>query len=598
MPLDSAPGERVVNAAEARGSAVAVSPDGVAHLVVVTRGWALVVDPIAGTTRQLSLPDRSFPFACLATRDGHVVTGGSGWVAEIDPVTGTVTTLEVCAGEEVVGMAWAEGDDGALWFTTYPGALLVRWDRAAGMFGDPIALSATEHYATHLAVDHLGWVYAGLGTTRRSVVALPPEVGASVVPVADRNGVGCGQVRRDRDGDVLVSLESDEVHPDPESLTDWAPVLAGQLQQPRPPSGFETFGAGFARVHVPVAASWRVAELDLPEHRLVVEGLGAARQVGLPYDSDGAELSPFIAIDDARGLLGTSNHPLQLWSHDLRSGRSVVHGRAVIAPADGNIAAWARWGRFRVGASYTSGRVHLCDPGRPWEEGRNPVLLGTFRDIYRPRCAVVVDDLFVAGGYGAYGETGGGLAFVELPSGRATTLTHHQVVPHQATTALAALSDGLVLGATSLEAPGGAGRTAPGAAQAYLLDLATRVVGARWEPVEGVATWSAAATTADGLVHLVSHDGVHVLVDPGRPGSGEVVSRIDLGPMAHGGAVRDGAVMYLVHERGVVAADLVTHEVVVGHRSAVPLTAGGAVVDGTLFAGSGPRLVALRLDLA
>lgn len=587
-----------VNAAEARGTAITVAPDGAAHVVVAARGWVLVVDAATGSCTQVPLPDDSYPFACLATRDGRFLTGGAGWVVEIDPVTGHVTSQELCPGEEVVGMAWAEGLAGEIWLTTYPSALLVRWDRRAGTFSPPLPLSADDHYATHLAVDGIGWVYAGIGTTQRTVVAVPPG-SREVRALLAAEGTGSGQARRATDGTVHVSVDADGTHPDSVDVR-WATVLGGEVAEWQPSRGkpvpdFETLGSGFARIHCPVQVSWRVAELDLPEHRLTLVSAGGPRSYQLSYTCAGADLSPFVRVPGGGAhLIGTSNHPLQLWSADLADGRTQTHGRRVVAPADGNVAAWAAWGTRLAGISYTEGRLHLFDPDQPWRPGHNPVFLGEHRQVYRPRCAVVVGDLLVAGGYGGYGDTGGGLALVELPSGRSTALSHLEVVAHQATTTLVGLGPSLVVGATSVDAPGGAGATTT-SATAYLLDLDRRSVRHRWQPVPDVATWSASAVDANGRVHLVSRDGLHAVTDPYRPGPAEIVATTDLGPMAYGGSVRTTDGWYLVHERGVVSVDLANHAVSVVHRSEQPLTAGGAVVDGTLYVGSGPELLGLRL---
>jgi len=577
----------MVNAAEARGAAITVDSARGARLVVCSRGWALVADPDTGASTQLELPDDSFPFACLATSDATVVTGGASWVCEIDPIRLTVRHVQLCPDEEITGFAWADDGHGGVWLTTYPSCLLLRWDRASDTVSDPVPLHPTEQYAGHLAVDDDGWVYVGIGTTRRILVSFDPATG-ELTTLAERGATGCGQIRRGRDGQVYGHVDADEIHPDPQQPAHWLRLHRGTAT-PVPTAAPSSFhGRGFARIHEPVAAPWQVIELDLPEHRL--RTTARPQPITLAYDSAGAELSPLVTGPTGR-IHGTSNHPLQLF--DVTSdGEATVYGLAPVAEAGGNICAWARWRRVLVGVAYAGGHLYVLDPAAPVQAGVNPVHLTKFDQIHRPRCVLVHGDTAIWGGYGPYGSDGGGLALTDLVTGRSRILEHDAVVPHQATTTLAMVGETMLLGATSVETPGGATRFANDAV-VYLLDVAAARVTHTGVPVPGVATWSAAASGADGLVRLVSAEGLCVFVDPGSLEAVGPVQRLDLGPAAYGSGITTDEALLVVHRDGVARSGLQDNTIEVVYRSDRPLTAGGAVVGDRLYVASGSHLLEL-----
>lgn len=591
-----------VDAAEARATTVTVSALG-ARVNICFRGALLAVDPETAQCRQIDLPDAGFPFAAISTTDGRTVTGGSwfgaetdpasrqaSWIAEIEPVHGDVRAHRVCPGEQVIGLGLGEAADGAVWFTTYPGALLVRWDRSADTFAEPVRLSETEEYPTHVAVDRDGWVYVGIGTTTRSVVALGPDATEAAV-ILHSPQPGCGYVRLGADGIVYGHIDSPHLHPEPDLQARWYRFDSGVPVPVAEPAPGAVTGTGFDRIHQVNPAPWTVVEVDLP-HRRLVTSHPRSRVTPLTYRSSGAELSAFRLGPTGR-LHGTSNHPLQLFDADPATGHAVLHGLSPVAEAGGNICAWSVWGELMAGVAYTGGHLYLLDPAAPVAAGTNPRHLGAHPEAGRPRCCLVVGDTLVWSGYGDYGHSGGGLVLSELPSGRSQVIGHRQIAEHQGTTALCLLDERTVLGGTSVESPGGAPVRARDAT-AYVFDVRARRLIRSFVPRPGVRTWSGAARCPDGSVHLVSVDGTHLLVDPEKGSTVRELGSVDVGDLAPGGCLVDSETMWLIAERGITRVDLTRHRVDLIARSPWPLTAGGALVGADLYAGSGSHL--LRFD--
>ncbi|MDQ0615338.1 hypothetical protein QF046_002979 [Microbacterium sp. W4I4] len=595
----------LVDAAEARAAAILHPPggDGSAVVAVCAKGWVLLTDPETGRSRQLPLPDDSFPFAGLGTSDGRFVTGGSiygidpeatsavgSWISELDPASGQVRTRIIDQGDELIGLAFAEDADGGIWFTTSPGSSLLRWDRWTDALSEPVSLSDSEQYPAHLAIDRYGWVYAGLGTTTRSIIAVPPDGGAGIVLLSTPEA-GTGYVRRGVDGEVYGHIDAAELHPVDDAPAHWWRFEQGVAHRVPAPAAPTFRGRGFSRIHGEDPPNWSLIELDTGDRRLITAHPGL-RNTRLDYRSEGAELSPFRLGPTGR-LHGSTNHPLQLFDADPVTATVSVHGLAPVAEAGGNVCAWAAWGDLLAGVAYTGGHLYLLDPVRAIEAGINPVHLGAFPEVGRPRCAVVDGDTLIWGGYPDYGGEGAGLILTDLRARTSTVLSDEQVIGGQSTTALAVLEPGLVLGGTSIENPGG-GIPSGSAAYVYLLSSSEHAVTDRFVPDDNVTTWSGAAPSPDGTVHLVSSDGVHVLVDPCGGRRVERLARVDGGPMAYGGCFIHEGALWTIQERAITRVDLQTHEVVVRHRSSSPLTTGGAVVGRDLLAGSGPRLVRIR----
>lgn len=593
----------LVDSAEARSAAILQARDGSARLAVCARGWVLIVDPLTGSSTQVALPNDSYPFSGLGTHDGTFITAGSRygieaeaeeealcWLSEVDPLTEEVRSVSACPGEELLGLAFAEDPDGGVWFSTYPSALVVRWDRRMQTFSEPIRVSDTEQYPSHLAVDRHGWVYAGVGTTTRSIVAIPPGASAGTTLLLDERA-GSGYVRLGLDGEVYGHVDATEMQPVEGAPAYWWRFEAGKMFPVEEPAPSEYRGRSFDRIHGRDPEAWSLVELNLAEHRLVTTH-PEVRTTPLEYRSAGAKLSPFRMGPTGR-IHGTSNHPLQLFDADPLTGEAVVHGLAPVEEARGNICAWAPWRDLMIGVAYVGGHLYLLDPAAEVSAGSNPAHLGRFEEVGRPRCALVAGDTLVWGGYSDYGGRGGGIVVTDLPTRTSTVLTHDEVVPGQSTTALTLLGPGVVLGATSIENPGGAPVTAA-AAEVYQLDVVTRTVTDRFTPVEGVETWSGAATSPDGLVHLVSFDGLHALIDPATQQTVEILARIDLGNMAVGGCFLHEGAMWTVQQRGITRVDLTTHEVEQRYLSDRPLTSGGVVNGDDVLVGAGSHLLRVR----
>ena len=500
-----------VAADESRSAAVCTNAQGERRFVIAARGYVLVVDPATGDCRQLPFPAGlvDYPFASIGARDGLFYTGAGHLFMALDPFA-PAWRFHSCPvpGESIIAFSLAEGPDGAIYASTYPGCHLFRYDpvtQAIAAFG---RMDETQEYVSHLAVDDAGWVYLGIGTERKNLLAYHPATGErrQLLPDCARTR-GAGHVHLGTDGQVYGHwgegwhrYHAGTGMPVPESET--APWLYT--------------GQGYNRIHR--SADLAVRHFSLPDRELVLR----ERPITLGYESRGAHLAPMVAGPDGN-LYGTAMHPLQFYTYRPAEQKLINYGgRAVEKGGGGNICAYAVQGAVIAGAAYAGGLFYLFDPAMPvtndGQGDRNPRLVARHEEIHRPRCALAHPDgrHIIWGGFAGYGAVGGALAIHDLVTGTAQLLSDQEVAADQSTLCLGALAGGDLIGGTSILAPGGA---RPRAAEAvlYRLDWATGKVAWRSAPIPGAREIALLAVDRHQRVHAITGDSLYFAFDPASP---------------------------------------------------------------------------------
>jgi hypothetical protein len=412
--------------------------------------------------------------------------------------------------------------------------------------------------------------------------------------------VGSGHVHLGTDGHVYASMPVDTSGGrGGGGLSSWYRLLAGQAEpvQAADVSPSLYSGSGYHKLHGNLGNGRRIASWQLAEGELSIEEPDRSETIiELRYSGSGTALSPIVAGPDGR-LYGTSNHPLHLYRYDPKR-RELINfgGKAVERGGGGNICAFAAQGPYLIGAAYAGGLVHLLDTrsevGRDPERVRNPRLLFADARIHRPRCAVAHPDgeHVLYGGFPGYGAVGGALGVVRVPDGTVTVYDHDVVVPYQSTVGLAVLSGGDVIGATSIETPGGASPLADEAVL-YRMDWSQRRVVQLWRPVQGARELSHIVSDDKGYVYGLTSDSVYFVFDPV---SEKLLYRCDLADW--GGIVRQGLVavrragtgesaLFGLLSGALFRIDSVSLQPVLLARLPRTATCGLAYVDGKLYYG-------------
>jgi hypothetical protein len=132
-------------------------------------------------------------------------------------------------------------------------------------------------------------------------------------------------------------------------------------------------------------------------------------------------------------------------------------------------------------------------------------------------------------GFPGYGYTGGGMVFYDLQTNTAKVLSSQDLLPGQSTIALRQLPNGLLVGGTSTEAPGGGHQLATKSV-IYLMDPATRKVLSQTEigpdiySLEVLSNGNVVGVTRDSHLFIFDPNAKKVLSDIDVKSSGGVLN--------------------------------------------------------------------------
>lgn len=589
--------------AESRGFVAAHDAEGQSLLIALSldlspRGWLLLIDPATGRTEQFPFPEGMAnipPFASLLSGNGRFYTFSGNTFLEFDPAgrQWRFHGVPPGAGLHVTGSAMCDGPGGRIFAGMHQNCQLVSYDpqtrelRAHGRFDE------AEQYVNTLVADAAGWIYAGIGTARQNVVAINAETGEQVqIPTEDQRTHGSGHVHGAADGNVYGRVGGS-----------WWRLHAGRAEgipADQVPAAVPSGAIGWGQRDATLPDGSRV-RLTLPERRMTITATdGNSRQVSFEYESEGAAITSLAAGPDGC-IYASTCHPMHLVRYDPRADVLTDLGH-VPAIGGGNLCAMIAAGDFLYGADYGGGRIWRYDPRLPWQpehnQQPNPRALAQYEvDLCRPRACITDPSQrwVVSSGFAAYGLCGGGLAIHDRQTGQTELLTHKDVIEHESTTTLRFAAPGLLVGGTSVDAPGG-GHPQAKQGTLYLFDLATRKVIYRTNPVADAREVFSIEVGPDGLVYGLAAGSKFFVFDPETR---EVVHREDL---AHyGGLPRQTLVrepdgnIYAAFRTSLVRITPGTFD----HKQvAVPptaITAGAVILDGRLYYASGSRIWSCRL---
>ncbi|WJH35116.1 hypothetical protein N6H14_03095 [Paenibacillus sp. CC-CFT747] len=286
-----------VRADETRSGAVCRNGSGEERVVLAARGYVLIVNPETGECRQVPFPEGlcDYPFASHSTESGLFLTGAGPLLMILDPWQGEfLAWFRPEPEEEIVGFAFAEGPDGTVYATTYPGCRLIGWNPKTGTCLRVGRLDDRSRYAMTLAAGADGWLYAGLGTETAGLAAYRPADGARSTFRGGTPCRGSGQVHLGADGAVYGSLPAGEAEMEAASEPKrWFRLAEGKAvpvsEAEVSPSAYG--GTGYNKLHRPRTGGRRILDWQLADNRLVIEGEGEARTVPLVYEGNGTALS-------------------------------------------------------------------------------------------------------------------------------------------------------------------------------------------------------------------------------------------------------------------------------------------------------------------
>lgn len=510
-----------VDAVESRTAAICTNSAGDCRVVIAAKGFLLVVDPVTENCRQHPFPNHhsEYPYDTFSSRNGMFYVGAGSLFYAFDPFQLIyVDAIAVDDKDELCGFSYAENEQGHIFMASYPHSRLYRYRPLERDFTSYGSMDDEQKYPSHMAVDAYGWVYIGIGTTRKNIIAFHTESGLKKsLLLEEARSIGMGRVRQGPSLQAYAQLGDQWVRVEQGSMVE--PLPADEI----PASLYTDAEISFGKFHRQLPGDWKVLSHSLSDRELILqhESTAQLRTIKLRYRSEGAMLSP-LALGPNENIYGTSNHPLHFYTYDSLSPASkpINYGARIIQHgAGGNIAAYAVQGNLLIGAAYTQGRLHLYDVTKPIQlhesEQRNPICVAEHVEVHRPRCAIALRDgeHIAYGGFPGYGMVGGALCFYNLNTGNDQLIPHTRLIPNQSTVALAEAGDGTLIGGTSIETPGGADPKAE-TASLYLLDWQKETVLRSWQLRQNIREYSMLLIDSRGWIHTLTSCCAYLVWDP------------------------------------------------------------------------------------
>ncbi|MBS4191607.1 hypothetical protein KHA94_15565 [Bacillus sp. FJAT-49705] len=599
----------LVNAEESRTAAQCINKEGEERFVIAAKGFVLIINPSTDETRQLFFPEKyvEYPFASFSSEEGFFYTGAGKMLMVIDPFKERIIDYKwIENGDEIFGFSFAEHSYGHMFFTSYPRCHLLQYNLKTKTLIDHGSMDETEKYPASVAVDRHGWVYIGIGTERKNVIAYHPETKEkrSLVPCHQRTR-GAGHVYKGEDGSVYGHWEARDLK-DVNDSSQWWVLLDGYGQQVQNVSPSLYSGNGFNRIHRNAQASYKVLEHNLAEGFLVVKKeQEKEKRIEFSYQSEGATLSTLFSIR-GQHIYGTSMHPLHLFGFDLESNVVRNYGGSVIENGGGgNIVAYAVQGKKMFGFAYAGGKIYEFNLEQPiyyTEKSRNPKLISEHKWIHRPRCAISHPDgvNIIWGGFPDYGLTGGGLGIYNVNTRENKVISHTSIVPNQSTVCLGVFRSGDILGGTSIETPGGASSNEK-EGKLYLFDWENKEVIYSINAVPGSKEISQLFIDQQGMAHGLTMEGIYFVFDSCKR---EVLYKKDVSRF--GAPVRNSFVLnenntalYCLLSRAIMKINLNESpltEPILSLQLMQRATSGIVYYKGSIYYGSGSHLISVKVQ--
>lgn len=363
-----------------------------------------------------------------------------------------------------LAMSFTQSTDNKIYFGTYPKSSLWEFDLTTRKLRRVGQLDATQQYPFSVAADGCGWVYAGIGTARNNLVAMNVATGQCVQLLEEaKRRVGSGLVVQGADGEVYAKEQRENNAELPYFHLHDGKLSSVEAKEVPLKTPLNIHFGGVLREY---PDGGRLLGIDLETKKATYQDKAGKRyDITFDYQTNGAKISSLVAGNDG-AIYGSTNHPMHMWRYDPAANAITDYGGSPVI-SSGNFPNLIAWQDKIVGPVYLGGSVYMFVPAKPWTGGigsaANPKRIGRYNVMERPRVALLLNDghTAVMSGFPGYGHTGGGMVFYDLQANaEQQVLTADELLPGHSTIALRQLPNGLLVGGTSTEAPGGGKRSA------------------------------------------------------------------------------------------------------------------------------------------
>ena len=576
--------------AQTRGVVSTVDQSGQDVILTWLQDWRggyaiLMVNAETGASQQFDVPfkpDGDEPSAIYLSSKNRLYTLFNSQFVEFDVASKRFTFHGKVNGK--TAMSLTEDKDGRIWAATYPNNQLVSFNPQNSSLQNhgQLAKESWTQYPRSIAVDAHGWVYVGSGLAASQIYAYNIQSHATQALLSSSQRVSGTAVVTQSQSNVVYARNGRQqfmlTNGKASGLSSGAQVAESNLK-----------GGAQNLVDREFPSGRRLVSVDMHDRTLVTrDASGQQKTVKFNYTTQGAALTFVCATGDNK-VCGGTRFPMHTFYYS--AGDNKFDSKQL--PRQPNVMA-ALGSRLYV-AAYPDGKLF-----QESENGKNEFseVLNAYPSINRPHAMLIMGggSQIALAGTPEYGTTGGGMMFWNRSSGQKSRIDHWHLVPNHSVQAMVELSNGMLLGGTTV-APGTGGVTkATDSSELFLMDANTHEVRWRGAPVPGAKTITDLMVGADGLVYGLA-DSVDLFVF--NPNNRQVVSvnrfSKDLGPSVYAQGTRafvkgaDGSIYVLLYN-GIGKVDAKAHTVSRVVSSPVRITVGGAAANGRIYFGSNNHL--------
>ena len=576
--------------AQTRGVVSTVDQSGQDVILTWLQDWRggyaiLMVNAETGASQQFDVPfkpDGDEPSAIYLSSKNRLYTLFNSQFVEFDVASKRFTFHGKVNGK--TAMSLTEDKDGRIWAATYPNNQLVSFNPQNSSLQNhgQLAKESWTQYPRSIAVDAHGWVYVGSGLAASQIYAYNIQSHATQALLSSSQRVSGTAVVTQSQSNVVYARNGQQqfmlTNGKASGLGAGARVAESNLK-----------GGAQNLVDREFPSGRRLVSVDMHDRTLVTrDASGQQKTVKFNYTTQGAALTFVCATGDNK-VCGGTRFPMHTFYYS--AGDNKFDSKQL--PRQPNVMA-ALGSRLYV-AAYPDGKLF-----QESENGKNEFseVLNAYPSINRPHAMLIMGggSQIALAGTPEYGTTGGGMMFWNRSSGQKSRIDHWHLVPNHSVQAMVELSNGMLLGGTTV-APGTGGVTkATDSSELFLMDANTHEVRWRGAPVPGAKTITDLMVGADGLVYGLA-DSVDLFVF--NPNNRQVVSvnrfSKDLGPSVYAQGTRafvkgaDGSIYVLLYN-GIGKVDTKAHTVSRVVSSPVRITVGGAAANGRIYFGSNNHL--------
>lgn len=576
--------------AQTRGVVSTVDQSGQDVILTWLQDWRggyaiLMVNAETGASQQFDVPfkpDGDEPSAIYLSSKNRLYTLFNSQFVEFDVASKRFTFHGKVNGK--TAMSLTEDKDGRIWAATYPNNQLVSFNPQNSSLQNhgQLAKESWTQYPRSIAVDAHGWVYVGSGLAASQIYAYNIQSHATQALLSSSQRVSGTAVVTQSQSNVVYARNGRQqfmlTNGKASGLSAGAQVAESNLK-----------GGAQNLVDREFPSGRRLVSVDMHDRTLVTrDASGQQKTVKFNYTTQGAALTFVCATGDNK-VCGGTRFPMHTFYYS--AGDNKFDSKQL--PRQPNVMA-ALGSRLYV-AAYPDGKLF-----QESENGKNEFseVLNAYPSINRPHAMLIMGggSQIALAGTPEYGTTGGGMMFWNRSSGQKSRIDHWHLVPNHSVQAMVELSNGMLLGGTTV-APGTGGVTkATDSSELFLMDANTHEVRWRGAPVPGAKTITDLMVGTDGLVYGLA-DSVDLFVF--NPNNRQVVSvnrfSKDLGPSVYAQGTRafvkgaDGSIYVLLYN-GIGKVDAKAHTVSRVVSSPVRITVGGAAANGRIYFGSNNHL--------